>query len=82
MLLISNGKSVSDNGSLACTEEQLKLAGVEAALFAGIGANPTKTAVMDAVKAIAIMMPNDGDLWDYVSGAAANGLCLKTRPSR
>jgi alcohol dehydrogenase len=50
MLLISNGKSVRENGALARTEEQLKLAGVETALFAGIGANPTKTAVMDGAK--------------------------------
>lgn len=46
MVAISNGKSVRENGALARTEEQLKLAGIETALFAGIGANPTKTAVM------------------------------------
>jgi len=50
MLTISNGKSVRENGALARTEEQLKLAGIETALFAGIGANPTKTAVMEGAK--------------------------------
>lgn len=96
MLAISDGKSVRENGALARTEEQLKLAGVETAVFAGIGANPTKTSVMegakfardngcdfivalgggsvmDAAKAIAIMMPNDGDLWDYVKGGSGKG---------
>lgn len=50
MIVISNGKSVRENGALARTEEQLKLAGVETALFAQIGANPTKTAIMDGAK--------------------------------
>jgi len=50
MLTISNGKSVRKNGALDRTEEQLKLAGVKIALFAGIGANPTKTAIMDGAK--------------------------------
>ena len=50
MLITSNGKSVRKNGALARTEEQLKLAGVETALFAGIGANPTKTAIMEGAK--------------------------------
>ena len=50
MLTISNGKSVRENGALARTEEQLKLAGIETALFTGIGANPTKTAVMEGAK--------------------------------
>lgn len=47
ILAISNGKSVRENGALARTEEQLKLSGVETALFAKIGANPTKSAVME-----------------------------------
>jgi len=47
MLLISNGKSVRENGALARTEEQLRLSGVETFLFSQIGANPTKSAVME-----------------------------------
>lgn len=97
LLAISSGKSVRENGALARTEEQLRLAGAETVLFAGIGANPTKTAVMegaksarengcdfivalgggsvmDAAKAIAIMAPNSGDLWDYVNGGTGRGL--------
>ncbi len=46
LLIISDGKSVRGNGALARTEAQLRLAGVESALYDGIGANPTKTAVM------------------------------------
>lgn len=103
MLTISNGKSVRENGTLARTEKQLRLAGVETVLFAGIGANPTKTAimagakfardngcdfivalgggsVMDAAKAIAMMVANDGDLWDYVAGGTGKGLPLKNEP--
>jgi alcohol dehydrogenase len=50
MIAISNGKSVRENGALDRTEEQLKLAGVETALFDRIGPNPTKTAVMDGAQ--------------------------------
>lgn len=97
LLVISNGKSVRENGALGRLEEQLKLAGVETVLFDKIGSNPTKTAVMegaefarnngcdfiaalgggsvmDAAKAIAIMAPNAGDLWDYVAGGTGKGL--------
>ncbi len=85
ILAISNGKSVRENGALDRTLEQLKKAGIKAAVFSGIGANPTKTtvmegakfarengcdfivalgggSVMDASKAIAMMVTNDGDL--------------------
>lgn len=47
LLAISNGKSVRENGTLDRTLEQLKKAGIEVAVFSGIGANPTKTAVME-----------------------------------
>lgn len=50
ILAISSGKSVRGNGTLDRTLEQLKTAGIEAAVFAGIGANPTKTAVMEGAK--------------------------------
>lgn len=36
--------------------------------------------VMDASKAIAAMVTNDGDLWDYVSGGTGKGLPLKNNP--
>lgn len=45
MLVISNGKSTRQSGTLARTEEQLKLAGVETALFDKVGANPLKAAI-------------------------------------
>jgi alcohol dehydrogenase len=45
--VISNGKSVRENGALARTEEQLKLTGVEFVLFDKIQANPLKTTVME-----------------------------------
>ena len=50
MIAITNGKSVRENGALVRTEEQLKLAGIETALFAQIGANPTKAVIMDGSK--------------------------------
>lgn len=50
VLAISNGKSVRENGALDRTLEQLKLAGVEVAVFSGIGANPTKNEVMAGAK--------------------------------
>lgn len=50
MLAISDGKSIRENGGLDRTQEQLRLAGVEAALFDKIGANPTKAAIMAGAK--------------------------------
>ena len=47
MIIISNGKSVKTNGSLAKTEEQLKFAGVEYVVFDKIMANPLKSTVME-----------------------------------
>jgi alcohol dehydrogenase len=46
MLVISGGKSVRENGSLARTEEQLRLAGVEFAVFDQVQTNPLKSTVM------------------------------------
>lgn len=40
LLAISNGKSTRENGYLAATEEQLRLAGVESVVFDRIEANP------------------------------------------
>lgn len=50
MVTISSGKSVRENGALDRTQEQLRLAGVETAVFDKIGANPTKSAVMEGAK--------------------------------
>ena len=47
MVVISNGKSVRENGALARTEEQLHLAGVETAVFGKVEANPLKSTVME-----------------------------------
>lgn len=46
LLIISNGKSTKDNGYLARTEEELKKAGIEYALFDQVEANPLKSTVM------------------------------------
>lgn len=46
LIIISNGKSTKTNGSLAKTEEQLKLAGVNSVVFDGIMANPLKSTIM------------------------------------
>ena len=47
MVLISNGKSTKVNGYLDRTLEQLKKAGVETAVWAGIMENPLKEAIME-----------------------------------
>lgn len=46
MVAISSGKSARESGALDRTLDQLKQAGAQVAVFSGIGANPTKTAVM------------------------------------
>jgi alcohol dehydrogenase len=46
LLIISNGKSTRENGYLSRTEEQLKAAKVEYAIFDRIEANPLKSTVM------------------------------------
>ncbi|SHF52240.1 alcohol dehydrogenase [Desulforamulus putei DSM 12395] len=46
MIVISKGKSVKENGYLARTEEQLKLAGVEFVVFDKVEPNPLKSTVM------------------------------------
>lgn len=50
MVAISSGKSVRENGALSRTQEQLRLAGVETAVFDQIGSNPTKTVVMEGAR--------------------------------
>lgn len=51
LIVISNGKSTKENGSLDRTEEQLKKAGVEYAIFDGIMANPLKSTIDEGAKA-------------------------------
>lgn len=46
MLVISNGNSVKANGYLSRTEEQLRMAGAESAVFDRIEPNPLKSTVM------------------------------------
>lgn len=48
LLLISSGKSVRTNGSLARTEEELRLAGADYVIFDKIIENPLNTTVMEA----------------------------------
>ena len=96
LLVISNGKSVRENGALERTQRELTHAGAQTVLFDQIQANPLKStvmagataarengcdfvvalgggSVMDAAKIIAMMAPNEGDLWDYVSGGTGKG---------
>lgn len=51
LIVISNGKSTKENGSLDRTEEQLQKAGVEYAVFDGIMANPLKSTIDEGAKA-------------------------------
>lgn len=50
LLAISNGKSTITNGSLAKTEEELKKAGCEYAVFNKIAANPLKETVEEGAR--------------------------------
>ena len=51
LIVISNGKSTKENGSLDRTEEQFEKAGVEYAVFDGIMANPLKSTIDEGAKA-------------------------------
>ncbi len=51
LIVISNGKSTKENGSLDRTEEQLEKAGVEYVVFDGIMANPLKSTIDEGAKA-------------------------------
>lgn len=50
MVVISNGKSTRENGTLDRTLEQLRMAGVETALFDKVEANPLKSTVEAGAK--------------------------------
>ncbi len=49
LLVISNGKSVRENGALALVEQGLKDAGVDYVLFDKIQSNPLEPTIMDGV---------------------------------
>lgn len=49
LLVISNGKSVKENGSLAAVEQGLTAAGAEYVLFDKIQANPLEPTIMEGV---------------------------------
>lgn len=50
LLVISEGKSVKENGALARTQNELSLAGAEWVLYDRVGANPTKQAVEEGAR--------------------------------
>lgn len=103
MVVISNGKSTKENGSLDRTLEELSRAGVESVVFDQVQANPLKStvmagaktardnecdfiialgggSVMDASKAMAAMVTNDGDVWDYIFGGTGKGKAIVNAP--
>ena len=83
LLVISNGKSTIVSGSLDRTREQLRLAGCEAVVFNGIGANPLKEMVEDGARAAKsngcdfVVALGGGSVMD----AAKNIAMLATQPS-
>lgn len=52
LLVISNGRSVKENGSLAAVEQGLTAAGVDYVLFDKIQANPLEPTIMEGVLAV------------------------------
>lgn len=50
MVVISNGKSVKENGSLDRTLKELSKAGIESVVFDQVQANPIKSTVMAGAK--------------------------------
>lgn len=99
MVVISNGKSVKETGTLYRVLEELAQAGVETAVFDRVQSNPLRStvmdgagyaqknecdfivalgggSVMDASKAMAAMVTNEGDIWDYMSGGTGGGKAL------
>ena len=67
MIVISNGRSVIDNGYLERVETELKKAGAEMAVFAGVGANPLRSAVMSGA---AFARENDCDFIVALGGGS------------
>ncbi|VBB08617.1 alcohol dehydrogenase iron-type [Lucifera butyrica] len=67
MIVISSGKSTRANGYLARTEEQLRLAGVEAIVFDKVQPNPVKDTVMEGA---AFAKGNDCDFVVALGGGS------------
>jgi alcohol dehydrogenase len=67
VIVISNGKSTKENGYLARTEEQLKLAEVEYVIFDKIEANPLKSTIM---KGAAFVKENECDFVVALGGGS------------
>ncbi|MDR1630560.1 MAG: iron-containing alcohol dehydrogenase [Oscillospiraceae bacterium] len=103
LIVITNGKSVKENGYLDALIHELTLAGVGYSVFDKITANPTDESVMrgaaqaradgcdfvvglgggspiDASKGIAIMVTNEGTLWDYMPSGTGKGVKTKNSP--
>lgn len=76
MVLISNGKSTKENGYLDRTLEQLKRAGVETAVWAGIMENPLKDAIMEG----ASFAKENGCDEQFVKMARAMGIHDAAKP--
>ncbi len=69
LLAVSNGKSTKANGYLARVENELKLAGVEWALFDRVEADALRSTVIEGAAAAV----NEGDLWDYIGSGGGKG---------
>lgn len=67
VIVISNGKSTKENGYLARTEEQLKLAGIEYVVFDQVEANPLKSTIM---KGAAFVKENECDFVVALGGGS------------
>lgn len=80
LLVVSNGKSTKANGYLARVENELKLAGVEWALFDRVEPNPLRSTVMEGAAAAReigcdfILALGGGSPMDASNGIAATAV--------
>ena len=71
LIVITSGKSMRASGTLDRVIELLKRNRVEAAVYAGVEANPTREQVMAV---------NPGDYWDYIAGGSGKGQAMLQPP--
>ena len=70
LIVMTGGKSLRANGSLAALEEELRLAGASAILYDKITPNPAKTQIMEGAR---VAKSNGCDFVIGFGGGSSNG---------